>query len=231
MLAAYRLVDPTGEVPVSDHAVPQKAVFPPQFWQQGETVVEERSLELASTGLPGKYVLQMRLLDETGVIDVPSRGDGGKALGWVDIGEFRVRPRIAEELPPAPGTSAVYGDQISLVGHSPLTAVPSGDDYALTLYWRADRAPEADFHVSIQVLDQAGWLRAQHDGVPYDGRYPFSRWDVGEIVPDLHRLAMAGLPAGQYQIVVVVYRPENGVRLPVDGGDSHVLGTLTLEGK
>lgn len=221
MLAAFRLVDPTGEVPVSDHQTPQERVFPPRLWQRGEVVPDSRRLAIPADALPGAYRLQLRLLDHTAVVDVPKRkGDGSG--GWTDIAAMRVRPAGSTTPEIALPQAANFGGQLSLLGHSRQESATAGKrSLAVTLFWRALSVPSEDYHVSVQVLDSEGRLRAQHDGAPQAGRYPTSRWEQGEVVPDRHEVELPAELAGG-RLVVVVYRPGDGTRLALDGGAQHL---------
>ncbi|HLF09120.1 MAG TPA: hypothetical protein VI789_07225 [Dehalococcoidia bacterium] len=82
----------------------------------------------------------------------------------------------------------------------------------------------------MQLLDAAGPLVAQHDGVPQDGHAPASGWLPGEVVEDRHELALpAGLRPGAYMIVVVVYDTVTGQRLVTAAGrDALSLHILTI---
>ena len=118
---------------------------------------------------------------------------------------------------------ALFGRDLALVGYSSERTGTAGDALDVTLFWRATNTPDDDYHISVQLLDAGGNLRRQHDGMPYEGRYPTSRWEVGEVVPDRHRLSLEGHAGGAYRLVVVVYRPADGARLAVTpGGGAHL---------
>ncbi|HSD83130.1 MAG TPA: hypothetical protein VLG46_04700, partial [Anaerolineae bacterium] len=66
---------------------------------------------------------------------------------------------------------------------------------------------------------------AQADSSPQAGAYPTSFWDVDETVVDEHLLPLpAALPAGDYTIVVGLYRLDTGERLSITpGGGSEII--------
>jgi hypothetical protein len=65
------------------------------------------------------------------------------------------------------------------------------------------------------LVDEQGNLVAQADGPPQNGRYPTSILEPGEQILDTHLFDLPdGLQSGEYQILVGVYHPETGVRLP-----------------
>ena len=92
----------------------------------------------------------------------------------------------------------------------------SGDVIQVSLFWQARRRVEEDFTISLQVLDEDGFLRAQVDRSPVGGFSPTSSWRVGEVIDDKYGLPLPdGLPAGQYRLVVAIYNPQTMERLPV----------------
>jgi uncharacterized membrane protein len=121
-----------------------------------------------------------------------------------------------------------FGDQIQLLGYR-ARPVRCDDEWAgdtgcwvgVTLYWQARRAPLPDYTVFTHVVErdgssEIGRIRAQRDVAPDAGAYPTSRWVTGEVVEDAVRIDLpADLPAGSYDLVVGLYDPLTGRRLPV----------------
>lgn len=101
------------------------------------------------------------------------------------------------------------------------------DQESLTLNWQANTAIETDYTVFIQAWSDAGVAQvgsetyvAGFDGPPRQGDYPTSLWQPGDIVIDTHPLDLSRLPHGRYELIVGLYNPANGERLPaVSGGD------------
>ena len=83
----------------------------------------------------------------------------------------------------------------------------------LTLSWAARGTPTADYTVFVQLW-QNGTQVAGFDAPPLASDYPTSLWAAGEIIIDPHRLNLAGLSPGQYQIFIGLYNFANGDRLP-----------------
>jgi hypothetical protein len=77
---------------------------------------------------------------------------------------------------------------------------------------------------------------AGHDSQPNGGYYPTTAWRPGQIIADVHPLAIpVDAPAGQYQIETGLYLLENMIRLPavdLDGnplpGNAVLLGTVEV---
>lgn len=147
------------------------------------------------------------------------------------IARFRV-----DALPPAELVPPLYAIEIgseieglgTLAGATlPQAAVERGSPLPVTLVWRAgENPPTRDLVVSVQLLDAAGHLIAQHDGPPAGGARPTTGWRPGEYLVDTHDLAFApdaaaGQATGPAKVQVVVYDPATGERLrTADGGDA-----------
>ncbi len=86
-----------------------------------------------------------------------------------------------------------------------------------TLYWQAEQKMETDYTVFVHVIGPDGQILAQRDAPPDNGAYPTSRWAAGEVVPDLVRVPLPlNLPDDvPLEVVVGMYRPDTGQRLPV----------------
>jgi hypothetical protein len=78
---------------------------------------------------------------------------------------------------------------------------------------------DEDYTVFLHLLDAQGTLIGQGDGPPFHGDYPTSGWSPGEELVDTHFVLPVesapapDVPAGAY-LLVGLYRPEDGVRLP-----------------
>ena len=113
------------------------------------------------------------------------------------------------------------GHLLLLAGHDlePME-VRAGEPFTLTLYWRAERRPEADYTVFVHLLDEAGNLVAQMDGPPQGGAYPTPWWEAGDEVEDVRRVALpADAGEGTHRLVVGLYQWGTMERLPVFTGD------------
>ncbi len=136
-------------------------------------------------------------------------------------------PSVAEReavSPPHP-VNARIGDQIVLLGYGAQPSeVHAGESFTLTLYWRAERRPDADYAVFVHLLDEAQKMVAQADGPPLErpgaGAYPTSWWEPGEELEDVRDVVMpAGTGEGAYDLFVGLYRWETGERLPALAAD------------
>ena len=128
-----------------------------------------------------------------------------------------------------------FGPSVELVGMSPDAPVGhAGQPVIVTLHWQADGRISRDYTVSLQLLDGAGKLVAQHDAMPANNALPMSKWQPGQDVSDPITLALPSkLAPGAYRLIVVVYDHQTLVRLRPSGpgaaGDNAAIGTLRVE--
>jgi hypothetical protein len=107
---------------------------------------------------------------------------------------------------------ATFGGSARLVGYSldADTVVP-GDSLNLVLYWQALAPLDDDYTVFVHMLgghnpSTGGPLWAGHDSQPDMGRYPTSIWRAGEVILDVHPLAVpVDTPPGEYQLEAGLY--------------------------
>ena len=127
---------------------------------------------------------------------------------------------------------AGFGPVLALMGQCqprfPQT-VPSGQAALVRLRWQATQPIQIRYKVTVQLLDAAGQVVAQHDAEPAGGSRPIDGWLPGEEIDDNHGLPIPpGTPPGDYRLIVAVYDPDTGARLPTLAGDALALGNITV---
>ncbi|MBI5929967.1 MAG: hypothetical protein HY862_11695 [Chloroflexi bacterium] len=97
------------------------------------------------------------------------------------------------------------------------------------LMWGTQGAFDGDYHIFLHFvpMGEAAPLR-QADGAPVGGRYPTQFWQVGDVIAETRVLAMADVPAGEYEIRVGFYDPNTFERLQGPSGDHIVLANVTI---
>ena len=100
----------------------------------------------------------------------------------------------------------------------------------LILFWQALAKMEADYTISVHLLDADGETLVNADHRP---SRPTHEWQPGQIIPDRVRLALPrDLPAGDYLIAVGLYDASDPalprLSLDTDSGDQVIL-SLDLE--
>jgi hypothetical protein len=150
----------------------------------------------------------------------------------VHLGEIEVRERERRDdaSPPATRLDVRFGDGIRLVGATVAgrggAVLPLGKlerEMDVDLIWRAEAPVEEDLAVFVHLVGADGRPVAQHDGRPANGAAPTRGWRPGETVIDRHRLVLPPELAGDFAIVVGLYRPPAGPRLPAASGESVVV--------
>jgi hypothetical protein len=138
------------------------------------------------------------------------------------------RPRNFEVPPPNLLLEARFGPAIELVGligptkPAAVKIIP-GQPLEVTLIWRAAELIEADYIVTVQLLDGQNQVRAQRDSAPLNGAAPTSSWAVEEVVPDRAILTIPEeIGPGPHRLLIALYRPETGERLPLADGSDHI---------
>jgi hypothetical protein len=106
---------------------------------------------------------------------------------------------------------------------------PGGGWVNVWLRWKAEQHITQNATVFIHLLDSAGRLVAQQDGIPQAGYSPSVGWLAGALIDDRHSMALpASLPPGSYRLSVGLYDTTTGerVRLADGAADSLVVGSL-----
>lgn len=142
-------------------------------------------------------------------------------------------PPYADFQPPTHPAAVRFGEGIALDG----VTLPRGVEYRagealpVLLHWRALRPLERDYTIALFVANERGEVVAQGgDGAAIGGWMPTRRWPAQQRIPDRRGLLLPDeLPAGEYQLWVVLYEFVDGeiVRLPVTAGDA-LDGTIAV---
>lgn len=138
--------------------------------------------------------------------------------GAFDLGETGLGTIFGD---PALGAQAVTADNgwFRLAGYSLTQETPPGGEILLALRWESLRPVEYDYQVFVHLLDERGQRIAQRDGQPVQWMRPTSTWQPGEEIADRYGMTLPDdLPPGRYTIVVGLYDPVTGQRLPVSAG-------------
>jgi hypothetical protein len=105
-----------------------------------------------------------------------------------------------------------------------------GDTLTVQLVWLARGSSDRPLKVFVHVVDETGRVVAQRDAEPGEGRWPTTAWLAGQVILDRAPIVLpATLPRGHYGIVIGMYDPLSGNRLPVTGGDSVRLGDFMVQ--
>jgi 4-amino-4-deoxy-L-arabinose transferase-like glycosyltransferase len=110
--------------------------------------------------------------------------------------------------------------------------VDPGANLPLTLYWEALDTINVPYAIFIHLVDNYGHIWAQRDGPPQAGDFPTDEWMPADVIADPYSLLVpAGAPPGRYSLLVGIYDPATGVRLPVKAADGEHLGDFLILGE
>jgi 4-amino-4-deoxy-L-arabinose transferase-like glycosyltransferase len=102
----------------------------------------------------------------------------------------------------------------------------------LELEWLPAGPVGERYKVFLQLLNDRGELVAQRDSEPAAGTRPTTTWQPGESIADRHGLLLPwDLPPGDYRLIVGLYHPDTGERLPAccPAGDAVPLAQIRVE--
>jgi len=207
--ACLKLVSEQGKVAqlVCESLCP---TWPTSRWEGNEVARGSYALPANPFLQTGTYTLTLTLAD-----GATGREAGPPVvLGALDV---KALPRIFAEPSPAHSLHASWGNEILLHGYD-LQA--SAESLELTVYWQAEQRMDASYKVFVHLIDlTTGAIVAQDDAVPRRWAYPTTWWERGEVVEDTVTLSLDGVSPGQYRLLVGLYDPEAGQRLPAYSAD------------
>ncbi len=228
-----RLLDRDGSPLAETVGCPSGPSFPTSLWEVGDLSQGRFDIPLPPDIQEGRYRLAARLVDPATGEYIPARRRWSlRPREWVVLGRAEVLSwPLTTELPAIQHrVDARFGESVDLLGYGLAEpAVPEGG-LSLTLYWRADPPLTRSYHVFIHLVDEAGNLVAQADGIPAAWLRPTTTWRPGEVITDGHWIDLPPeLPEGLYHLYVGLYEP-GAQRLSVEsGGQVMADGRLLLD--
>ncbi|MCB8925026.1 MAG: hypothetical protein H6652_05305 [Ardenticatenaceae bacterium] len=200
---------PLGTLPLSR--------FDTGLWQIGQLIQEKYRVPVPAELAAGLYELQVEVVAEDGRSLAPPI-----SLGTIEV----VSPDRLFNLPDDVGQPIWlhFGDLVSLRGYDVAqeTAVP-GNPVELTLFWQVERQPAEIYSTFVHLVGPDGQIVVQGDQWP--GGLPSNTWANGQVIIDEYAIQLPeDAPLGSYQIVLGIYAPANGQRLPITAEDGVVLG-------
>lgn len=117
--------------------------------------------------------------------------------------EFWLPPLPAESIFPTPFQANISLVKAEMLSHSqPVPVLTAGQVITLSTLWQAGVPPYPPLKIFVHLVDEAGAIQAQHDGLDSPSRY----WQPGDFILQLHRISLpADLPSGNYALQVGLY--------------------------
>lgn len=201
--------------------MPDNGRYPTVAWQLGRIFRDHYSMKIDSSDASGLANLYLTLYPiDHGDEQLPVH-DATADLGTqLKLGTVKLSAAEKQNYLPAKVTDAIFNRQIQLLGFDAPAALSQTDAVTLTLYWQALELPSADYTVFVHLTTANGEIISQADSPPQANQYPTSYWDAGEEVKDVHQLLLpADLKPGEYHLLIGLYRPADGQRLPATRQD------------
>lgn len=171
--------------------------WPSSQWSPDTIVIGRYRLRVDAHLPPGEYDVRV------GAADVLT-GEPAGDLATVATLEVAPVARTYEQPTPQFRAEGCFGERLCVLGYDV-------GPREFVFYWQATRLMEQDYAMSTRLVDPAsGAVVWQNDAAPRDWSYPTTWWDVGEVVSDTVACDLSGVPAGRYQLAVVVYDPISG---------------------
>jgi hypothetical protein len=188
-----------------------------EWWQAGGAIAERIVMTTTPDISVGAYRLDAHVVKPRSGTRLPFyRGDDTSPLDRITLGYVVVPWHDDVALDRARPVEADFGDQIRLLGFEAQDHLSPGAEYDVTLYWEALRPPDDEYIIFVHLLNTEGQVVANHDGPPMGGQYTTRAWIPGEVVPDVHSLALGSdSPPGTYRLQVGMYNWPAMERLPV----------------
>ena len=180
------------------------------LWQPGQRIIDRYGVLIWPGTPPGRHRLEIGMYSLATGRRLPV-GEGSSdrvLLGAIEV----LRP--AEPPPPAAlkmqyregvkcqGLTLLGYDLHKLgYGHRPQEPLHPGDVLHLNLYWRAERAPEDDWQLTLRLIDGEGRAWATQEARIAGVDYPATSWQAGEVVRAQFDLFIpSDAPAGRYRV-------------------------------
>ncbi len=232
--AFVQLIDSQGNLVAQHDSLTGDGFNTSTLWVPGRVVQDWHDLYVPRDVKPGLYRLIAGLYLYENLTRLPVADETGAVSpdDVIELGEIKI-PLNGAAAQPSHALAISMGPSIGMLGYDLASVNERGETLSrgsndsparltvqpnqalqLTLYWQARGAVGADYKVFVHVVDEQGQVVVQRDVLPGENQYPTRIWEKDEQVVDTHRLPAKGLPAGRYRIVVGMYDPQTGERLP-----------------
>jgi hypothetical protein len=214
-VVALRLLDVAGAVVAGMDTLPYQNRYQTPTWPVQRPFQDIYLLPIPETAEPGLATLSVTLYPwRQTEKPLPVWVDGQPIGASVRLASIKIRGKGQIVQEPGNSLEVNFGQQFQLFGYDAPTRL-TDDQVEVTLYWQALEPDGQDYTIFMHLVDSQGNLVAQADSPPQNGRYPTSILEPGEQILDSHLFALPeGLASGAYQVLMGVYHPETGTRLP-----------------
>ena len=188
------------------------------LWVDAEAIQERYDLvgRVWVQGRPAIEIHQLEPVDQA-YQDYALAGVGRVFDAYLSDPDWSRRPTYYDPLQRVQVPAQLsLGESIEFLGHRLVPQqVRAGDAVRLTLYWSAIEPVLLPYTVFAHIeSDDRVW--GQKDNAPGCGQRPTTEWRPGQVVVDPYTIEVSRqTPAGEYRLLVGLYLPATGERLPV----------------
>jgi len=217
------LLDEAGHIVGQWDSEPGDGLNITTLWPAGETVADNYGVLIRAGTPPSQHRI------EVGMYSPASGQRLAVSEAGRDRGDHLVLDSIEVLRPSEPPSlialkmqheEGIQYDDLILAGydlyklgheHQPTEPLHPGDVLHLDLYWRAFRAPQDDWQLTLQLLDGEGNILATQQARPASVDYPTTDWEVGEVVRGQHDVLIPPeAPRGSYRLTGQLTRLPGG---------------------
>jgi 4-amino-4-deoxy-L-arabinose transferase-like glycosyltransferase len=220
-LLFLHLIDETGTIVAQRDTHPGTGNFPTSQWRPGDRFVDSLRVYVPETAYtPAEVTVSVGLYAPTYRLAIA----GPQGTPWGDaltLGSLQLLP--ARELAPddrdLPNPlDKNFQNEIRLRGYSyGQRILAPGEELPVTLYWQRLRDPRLDYVLRLELLDEAGRLRA---GI--DSPLPLEAWTSPGIAAETYRLTLPeDLAPDSYRVRLILLDPESGQAHHIVAPDGH----------
>jgi hypothetical protein len=191
----------------------------PMLWDTVSLQTDYHQVRIPKDAPSGLYWPTVGLYEFENVELLPIEDAAGQPLGdTVRLPAVKVLGPNPSARPQNP-VGAQLGDIATLLGYDldlPEAGLQPGGQFTVTLYYHVDAVTDQDLTQFVHLYSADLGMAAQQDAQPQQGANPTWAWVPGEIVADKQTLTVSAEAApGVYDLLVGLYNPVDGVRLPV----------------
>ncbi|MBL8116471.1 MAG: hypothetical protein JNJ78_03005 [Anaerolineae bacterium] len=199
----------------SDHHI-LSYLYPSAYWQPGDLIPDLHILRLPADLPDGVYRWGIGAYVPPGQKRLPINAASASPWPLSNIwlsGSLRFPPPDVNRALPASAQplDACFEDGISLQGYQ---IAQSDSGWTLTLYWRAEQAPQGDYTIFVHLMSGEEMI-AQQDSQPQAGALPTWSWQPAELIVTTHTLSLPPEALQPDAVYVGLYSFPSLQRLPV----------------
>ena len=206
--------------------------YPTARWSPGDRFCDTLDLEVEDGApAPAVYDVEIGWHEAGSSARLPAYASDGSTLELVLVDRVKVAPDDYQSVHVPHRIDANLGGEVTLLGYDLVQGLKAqaGGEIPVTLYWKAQVAPQEDYTVFLHLAASAGPPHAQDDSQPQHGAYPTSFWDAGEVVTETRTISIpTDLAPEDYPLVAGMYVLGTGKRLSLVGPDGSVLGDSVM---